>query len=470
MAMSSPGFAGRSEQLALLDRDLEEVSGTGHGRFVLVRGRRQVGKSRLVEEFIERAKTPSVFFTATKGRDSDFELAEFADLMASTDSDGTLRNVNFRTWDASLGALARSVKGPTVVVVDEFPYLLSGAPDVEGAFQKAWDRSLKRAPILLIVVGSDLAMMDALTEYGRPLYGRPTREIHLGPLNPAETATLIGLEPVDALDAYLVTGGFPNLVNRWRHGQSLRHFLREQFTTSTEPLTVSGERMVTAEFPSDSHARAVLSAIGSGVPTFTAIATHTGLAATSLDRALKLLVSKRAVAIEYPTSAAAKTSETRYRIADTYLAFWFRFVERSIPHLDRGRGKHVLDEIIRQWPDYRGRAIEPVVRESIARLVPFDDVDADTIGSYWTRDRQVEVDIVGVSGASSRRHVGFIGSIKWHQRSPFSGGDASALAAQRSFVPGADERTILIAVSSSGFDVRDIPVQLGPGAILGAWK
>jgi hypothetical protein len=88
--------------------------------------------------------------------------------------------------------------------------------NVEGAFQKAWDRSLTNAPVLLIVIGSDLAMMELLTEYGRPLYGRPLRKIDLQPLNPSDIASITGLSPVDAFDAFLVTGGRAVFVVRAR--------------------------------------------------------------------------------------------------------------------------------------------------------------------------------------------------------------------------------------------------------------
>ncbi len=470
--MDRSGFAGRLEQLALLEADLAEVRSTRRGRFVLVRGRRQVGKSRLIEEFIDRSGAPSVFFTATKGREASTELNEFTQLMRhpSIDGDQVLADTTFGSWDAALSALARTVQEPTVVVVDEIPYLFAGAPDVEGAFQKAWDRSLKNSPVLLIVIGSDLAMMEALTEYGRPLYGRPTREIDLRPLTLHDVAALTGLAPVDAFDAFIVTGGFPNLVNRWRQGQTLKQFLASQLATSTEVLSIVGERMMSAEFPVDSQTRLVLTAIGSGAPTFTTIGAHTGLAAASLDRALKLLTAKRAITVEQPTSGRPSGRETRYRIADTYLAFWTRFIEPALPLLDRGRSQQVLNDIVGQWPDYRGRAIEPIVRESVARLLPIDGVDAHTVASYWTRDGRTEVDLVGVVGNGSKRRVSFVGSIKWRQRRPFSGKDASALAAQLPLVPGVDDRTKLVAVSSSGFDVRDIPITLGPAELLQAWS
>ena len=92
------------------------------------------------------------------------------------------------------------------------------------------------------------------------------------------------------------------------------------------------------------------------------------------------------------------------------------------------------------------------------------------MASYRTRDGRTGVDLVGVDGNGSKRRVSFIGSIKWRQRRPFSGADAYALAAQLPLVPGVDDRTVLLAVSSSGFDVRDVPITLGPAELLQPWS
>ncbi|MBO0804115.1 MAG: AAA family ATPase [Nocardiopsaceae bacterium] len=61
------GFVGRRAELALLRRRLDRVTATGAGTALVIRGRRQVGKSRLAQEFCDRAGVPYVFFTATKG-------------------------------------------------------------------------------------------------------------------------------------------------------------------------------------------------------------------------------------------------------------------------------------------------------------------------------------------------------------------------------------------------------------------
>ena len=82
------------------------------------------------------------------------------------------------TWEATLDAVSKAGaggplgNGPAVVVVDELPLLIQNDPGFEGTLQAAWDHKFQHTGILLIVVGSDLAMMEALATYGRPLHQR----------------------------------------------------------------------------------------------------------------------------------------------------------------------------------------------------------------------------------------------------------------------------------------------------------
>jgi hypothetical protein len=104
------------------------------------------------------------------------------------------------------------------VVIDELPWLLESDPALEGELQTMWDRVLSRKPVLLILIGSDLAMMEKLDDYERPFHQRATVMV-LAPLNPAEVGDLLGCGPADALDAFLVTGGLPLVCQEWRRGR-----------------------------------------------------------------------------------------------------------------------------------------------------------------------------------------------------------------------------------------------------------
>lgn len=468
-------FVERGRYIEMLEAELGRVHETGEGRFVSMRGRRRVGKSRLVEEFLRRARVPHVFFTAS-GQSSGRELALFGGEVAGSDLPvaGLVGGgVAFETWDAAFGLLASTSEGssPFVVVLDEFPYLAESEPAIEGTLQKVWDRRLSRLPVLLIVIGSDIAMMQALTEYGRPLYGRPSREIVVEPFNPRETAEMLGLDPADALEAQLVTGGFPQIMQSWDRGKDLFEFLPEALSDPTSPLIVSGERMLAAEFPAELQAREVLRAIGAGETTFTGVGLRAGIAQTPLARSLELLVNRKRVVSAVRPLSAKPSRETRYFVSDSYLRFWLRFVGPSMEEIERGRGELVAEEIRKVWPQYRGKAIEPLVRQSIELLLPDGRFgEARYVGGYWTRKSDVEVDLIGARHREKPRRVEFVGSIKWRERSPFDKRDLGNLVSRSHKVPGADASTIIAGVSRAGFDTGDLDVKLGPRQLLEAWR
>ena len=471
------GFVGRQKELALLDELMEPVRTGGRtgrpGRAVLIRGRRRVGKSRLVEEFARRSGVPHVFFAAA-GTPKSEELASFADQVAASDLPEAARFAEFaapRTWDAALTLLAGILPSdqPSMLVLDEMPYLVHGDPGFEGTLQKLFDRTFSKLPVLLILIGSDLAMMESLNTYGRPFYQRGT-EMVVPPLNPAEVCAMLGTGPAEAFDAYLVSGGLPLILDEWPQGTGLWDYLQRAVTRPTSAMLVSGERTLAAEFPTEAQARTVLGAIGHGERTFSLIARAAGdLNPGSLKRSLDLLIDKRIVEADLPLSAKP-SKETRYRVADPHLRFWLSFLGPGLPAIERGRGDQVLATIRRSWQSWRGRAIEPVIREALIRLpAGVLPEGSEAVGGYWTRTNDPEIDLVGADRAPIAQRVTMVGSIKWLENKPFDSRDHARLIVHRSQLPGADENTPLLAVARSGCTVKDLAT-LGPGDLLQAWR
>lgn len=467
-------FIGRQAELEELTSMLTRVrTGEGKpGKAVLMRGRRRIGKSRLVEEFIHAAGVPSVYFAAST-RGTREELSLFTEEVLSSDlpNRSVFTDVNVTSWDAALRLLAATVPqdGPSIVVIDELPYLTTSDPGFEGTLQKMFDRELSRRPVLFIGVGSDLAMMEALNAYGRPFHQRAS-EMIIPPLTPAEVADMLGQKPAQAFDAYVVTGGLPMVCEEWRNGESLRSFLKRSVNSPTSALLVSGERSLSAEFPSEVQARQVLDTIGTGERTFAAIARQAGLRDMSLKRSLDTLMDKRIVVADVPLSVKP-SKEKRYRVADPYLRFWLRYLGPSMADIERSRGDLALARIERDWTSYRGRACEPIVRESVGRLSGTNEVvPGGAVGSYWTRSNDPEIDVVVADCAPLAKKVIAVGSIKWLERSPFDGTDAARLAVLREKMLGdASGDVSMFAVTRSGCTAKDIPF-IGPADLLDAWR
>ncbi|GAA3749770.1 AAA family ATPase [Salinactinospora qingdaonensis] len=478
-------FVGRTVELGLLRHRLNRVSRTGTGIALALRGRRQVGKSRLVQEFCDRAEAPYVFFTAVKGASTVELLQEFLGALrdsALPNAAELLPEQAPRGWPDMFRVMASVLPDrPSVVVLDELPWLAEQDDTFDGALQAAWDRLLRDRPILLLLLGSDVHMMERLTSYDRPFYGRADNLV-LGPLNPAETGQALGLDAVDALDAHLLCGGLPGILTRWPYGTPALEFAESECDDPAAPMFSVAESTLMAEFPTPDRTRAILEAVGGGDRTYTNIASTAGgnsevLPSGVLSPLLRRLVEdKQVLAVDHPLSTKPG-KPALYRVADSNLRCYLAMLRTAHELVRRGRKEAAVRLIRRRWDSWRGRAVEPLVREALALAalagdLPWEDVEA--VGGWWNRKFDPEVDVVGGDHAPVARHIRFTGSIKWLE-SAFDHHDLSRLDRSLAQVPGVDpDRTGRVVVSRSGLapglGLGSDDLVWGPEDVVAAWR
>lgn len=478
-------FVGRRTELAALRKRLDRVNASGSGEAVAIRGRRQVGKSRLVQEFCDLAKVPYLYFTAFKGASPVDAVTNFlAGLRdSSLPPDPTLVPTDGSgSWPDAFRILAAVLPDrPSIVVVDELPWLSEQDEVFDGALQVAWDRHLSSHPLLLLLLGSDLHMMERFAAYDRPFYGRADTMV-LRPLNPAETGVALGLGAADAIDAHLASGGLPGIVRSWPYAMPALDFLRQQCADPLSRVFSVPETSLLAEFPASDQARRVLMSIGGGDRTHATIAAKAGsregaLPSGALSPVLHRLVEeKRVVAMDEPLSTRA-SRPALYRVADSNLRLYLAILRSAQEELYRDRTQAAIRLIERRWTAWRGKAVEPVVREALegAALdgrLPWDSMEA--VGGWWNRQFNPEVDLVGADRAPVARQLFCVGSIKWLS-SGFDAHDLGSLMRAAPQVPGfVPGQTGLVVVTKSGLapdlDPRLIDVVWGPEDVIGAWS
>ncbi|MET0424447.1 MAG: ATP-binding protein [Actinoplanes sp.] len=476
-------FVGRRTELSLLTKRIDHLARTGTGLAVALRGRRQVGKSRLVQELCDRSGLPYMYFTAVKGASVVESTAQF--LSDLTDSNLPNDRALLPStppaggWGDMLRVLAGALPDqPCIVVLDELPWLAEQDETFDGQLQVVWDRLLSRRPILLLLLGSDLHMMQRFTAYDRPFYGRADSLV-LGPLNLGETATATGLTGSDAIDAHLITGGLPGILLRWRTGASADDYLRDEFADAASPLFVVPEQSLSAEFPNPDVARRVLEAVGGDARVFANIASAAGgrggaVSSGTLSPLLRQLTDdKQALAVDQPLS----TSSSRlalYRVADSNLRLYLAILRDVYTLTRRGRPDAGFALFQNRWTSWRGRAVEPLVRMSLEQATVTGALpwpDAQVVGGWWNRQFNPEIDLVGADRAPVASAIHFCGSLKW-LKTPFDHRDLRQLQDGARQVPGFDaSRTGLLVVSRSGADLPAGAVDAvwGPDEVVAAW-
>jgi AAA+ ATPase superfamily predicted ATPase len=475
-------FWGREGELRRLRAELDRVREDATGRLLAIRGRRQVGKSRLLTEMVEQSGVPYLYTTAAKHAPTGRQLEQaMTDLRAARHPLPALGNAfaaPATTWADLLARLPLAFDGqPAIVILDEFPWAVESDASLDGVLQGAWDRSLERLPVLFVLVGSDVAMMERLTGHDQPLYGR-AHEMVLNALTPTDVAHAVGHDrhPVDLLDTYLATGGYPRLLVEARRYDTTTDFVLAQLSDDQSPLSITGQRMLDAEFRGAQQPRGVLEAIGAaevGHATFSSTVGNLGgddAAKTAVTRALDTLVdAKKVITIDRPTGAHPKTKTRRYRITDPYLRFWFRY---CAPHLDdiaRGRADLAIDHFHRDYSSWRGKAIEPVVHDALTRLAATDErfTTVTHVGAWWDRTGDREYDI---AAADRRGTTDWLGTIKWRPNRPVDRREILALAEGRRAVPNAAGARLLAVCPAGAQGGAEADAVLDADDIIGAWS
>ena len=226
--MPTSEFFGRERELAALHAELRSASASGAGRLLAIRGRRQVGKSRLVEHFAERSGVAYGVVAGMKGTPVDVQVRRAAETLRSSTRPLPAIEAGMAlppsNWYDLLSRLQFVLDDdPAILIIDEFPWANDTSPGLDGLLQSLWDLTFARRPVLVLLIGSDNAMMDRLFEHDRPLFGRLDGNLVVEPFNPAETAQALGgsRSAVEVFDTRLVTGGFPELVAHPRRFSSV---------------------------------------------------------------------------------------------------------------------------------------------------------------------------------------------------------------------------------------------------------
>jgi AAA+ ATPase superfamily predicted ATPase len=413
-------------------------------QLALLRGRRRIGKSFLLVHAL--GKSRGIFLQA----DEQDERAHL-DLLAGEVSRllGPRVPLRFDSWDQALetiGELAR--EGPLAVVLDEFQWLKAAQPSLDSIVQRHWDRwQRERVPVALILSGSALRLMEELLTPGAPLFGRADYRPLLDPLDYRDASSFAPrrLSAESKLRRYAVLGGTPQ-YQVWAGEGGLSKLIAERILAKGESLYEEPLHLLREEQEIRAPATyfAIVRAIAAGCTRASQISNEAQIPVPNLIKMLNRLEALGYLEARPPLSAKGpEEKRTSYRLADPFFRFWFRFVFPNRSLLGRGRVKEVLRVVERDMDAYMGLAFEDCCREWVGRYAGDALPASQQLGSWWSRDGQAEVDIVGVS----RGRYDLLASCKWSKSAPAAA--LEQLLAGRDSLPKAG--TAKLAIFARGF-------------------
>lgn len=417
-------MVGRTTELARLERAADEPP-----QLVVMRGRRRVGKSFLVNRaFQDRERF--LYFQADDGAER-----LHLDLIASECQRFSGAPVAFEDWDAALGYLGRLAEdAPLVVALDEFQWMWFAQPALPSKIMRHFDDWSRRdVPICLVLAGSALSAMEELVEGDEPMFGRAAARPLIQPFDYRLAAEFgpAGATAEDALRRYAILGGTAQ-YQVWAGTGDLESVLKERVLARDESLFEEPLQLLRGErdLRDPGSYYGVMRAIATGSNQFSEILQAAGKpTGNALNSRLKRLEDLGYVELREPIASNGTKS---YTLEDPYFRFWFRYVYPNRSRLQRGRIEEVYDDIVADLDNFMGPVFEAVCRDWAGRYASSGPLaTSGQIGALWTRTHDIEIDVVGMT----RQRYDALGSCKWSNHA--DGHDLDRLIKLRDGVRGA---------------------------------
>ena len=407
-------FLGREKEILDLEKEYSRDGG-----FVVIYGRRRIGKTTLIKQFI-KSKT-AFYFLATKEVESQ-SMKRFAGVIARTTDNSVLQKAAFSDWLDLFQAVADyKPNEKKVLVIDEFPYLVKVNDSFPSILQNAWDEILKDSNVMLILCGSLISMMKKhALSYESPLYGRRTAQMRIAPLPFTTVYENQKLSFEEAAEQYSITGGVPKYMEFFSDGQPLYEQIKENVLSKNGFLYEEPNFLLTDEVQVPTNYFSIIKVIADGNHKLGTIAGILGLETPALTPYLKTLSELGFIEKQVPVTEknAEKTRKGLYFISDNFLRFWFRYVYPYNGELELDNTQISLDELDKDFKEkFVAFAYEDICKEIFARLCSDKAIDftPSKIGSYWLNDKSgnTQIDVMAVDTVNKRL---FAGECKYHNQ------------------------------------------------------
>lgn len=378
-------------------RTLEKEYAKKESSLVVVYGRRRVGKTTLLSEFMKGKK--ALYFLATQEAEA-LNRSAFQEKAAAFTGNELLAETSVDKWDTIFKAIVSCVwEEKPVLIIDEFQYLGKANPAFPSVFQRIWDEVLMKSSVMVILCGSLISMMVSQTlSYNSPLYGRRTAQIRLKQIPFRYYRKFCpGLSRKEQIERYAVTGGVPKYIESFSDCADIFAGIEENILSRTGYLYEEPHFLLQQEVAEVGGYFSVLRAIAFGRTKLSEIASFMEVKATDLTRTLKTLIELDLVQREVPVTEEnpEKSKKGLYRITDYYIRFWFTMIYPNQGDIEQGNTTYVMEKIRKSFTrSHAAFVYEDICREELAakKDIPWH---FSKIGRYW--DKNTEIDIVAVN-------------------------------------------------------------------------
>jgi AAA+ ATPase superfamily predicted ATPase len=404
--------SGRTHELNSLD----ELYNKDGFAFAVVYGRRRVGKTSLIDEFVKRGKKKAIRFTAVENTDV-MNRARFSRSIFSVYP--TLSKItSFPSWESAFDYIVEQAKGEKLILeIDEYPYIAKAYPPISSELQAYIDLVLQNSNIMLILCGSSMSFMEnQVLGYQSPLYGRRTAQYQIGPLDYYDSAEFFAKASLeDKLLGYAVTGGVPQYLSVISEAADIGKGIDKAFFTKEGFLYEEPQNLLKQELREPAVYNAIITAVANGATKLNDIAAKVKEPDSKVSKYIKGLIELDIIEKEISMFAQNERNGI-YRIKDGMYRFWYRFVPDVVMLIENRRDRIYEREVSQFVSEFMGHAFEDICKQYLIRLNVGDKLPFlfKEIGRWWGGNpitkKETEIDIIA---SSSNGKKVIIGECKW---------------------------------------------------------
>ena len=392
-------FVNRKNELKILEEEYQREESS----MVIIYGRRRVGKTELIRQFIKNRH--AIYFLATEEAES-MNREVFQEQVAEFLDNDLLRAAKIERWEPIFQQIAIAAQSQRIIIViDEFQYIGQSSPAFLSVFQKIWDTVLKNSNIMLILCGSLVSMMKSQTLHrDSQLYGRRTAQIRLRPIKFEFYHEFFNenLSYEELVKRYSVTGGVPKYIEMFQRGTDLTSAIKENILNPSSYLFEEPYFLLQKEVTDIGSYFSILRVIAAGNHKSSKIATVMQQKQTNLPRYLSVLMDLDLVEREVPVTEANpdKSKKGLYHIKDNFIRFWFQFIYPNRNYIEMGHSDVVTNRLLQNFTDNQVSFVyEQICQDKLWELSANGKLPGilERIGRWW--DNSHEIDVVGVSNA-----------------------------------------------------------------------
>ena len=386
-------FVGRERELS----KLTNAYNSNKFEMAVIYGRRRVGKTKLITEFIKDKE--AIYFSALEVSDK-INLANLSRSIMSYETGRNAGNFSYGSFEDCFEALYEIAKtGRLIFIIDEYPYLASSFRGISSLLQQYIDLKWKETNMLVILCGSSMSFMEnQVLGYQSPLYGRRTMQLKINPMDFWESRQFhTHFTDEENAVIYGMTGGIPQYLELVDDSRSLKENIINNFFDNSSYLYDEPTNLLKQELREPALYNSIITAIAEGASRINEIANKTGLDNPVCSKYLKSLMELGIIKKEKP-AMEKDAKRSIYRLDDGMFRFWFRFVAPNVDRINKEQGDIVYKNIEPQISDFMGQVFEEICKQYLWKLNLAGEIDFASAERWWGTNpqhkRQEEIDII----------------------------------------------------------------------------